>query len=68
MGALVHPARKRISNENIIKKRIKLPIRRVVQKPVAHGGFMDGPWLGIIDFELLISPMFVGAAGQIVVQ
>src|SRR3989344_302933 len=43
MHALVIAAGKRISNKRSIKKRIRSPIYRMMQEPVAHIRFMDVP-------------------------
>ena len=65
MSSLAHSARVRIGDESPVEKRIQNPINRVVQKPIAHTGFVDVPGLGIVYLERLITSVLVGMIKKI---
>jgi hypothetical protein len=44
-------------NKLTIKIWIQNAVNGVMDKPVAHAGLMDIPWLGIVYFEMLIRPV-----------
>jgi hypothetical protein len=47
-------------NEMNIKKRVKLPVKCMVEKPVPHACLVNISWLWIRNIESIISPMDIG--------
>ena len=60
MRPLLNSAGIGISDEYLVEKRIKNPINGVMQKSVANRCFVNISRLGIVDFERLITAVFLG--------
>ena len=60
MYAFVSAAGERVKNELAVEMRIQNAVNGVVQKPVAHAGFVNIARFGIIDFEGMILAVPIG--------
>ena len=45
--------------ESAVEERVKLAIQSVVEQAVAHRGFVDVTGLGVGNFKMLVSAVFV---------
>lgn len=61
-------ARIRVRDKGAVEKGVEFAIKRVVEKPIAHARFVDIARLRVIDFEVFIPSMLVGARDKIGVE
>lgn len=61
-------ARIGICDESFVKKWIENSVDGMVQKPIAHAGFVNISWFLVIDFESLITAVIVGMIDEVTVE
>ncbi len=59
MRSLPHSTRVRVSNEGAVEEWVEHTMNSMMQKSVAHHGFVDVAWLGVRDVEGVITTMSV---------
>ncbi len=68
MRALPDPARIRVVDERLVKKRVELSVHGMMQKTITHARLVDIARLGVADFKMFVASMSVRFILQLLVK
>ena len=68
VDALPYSTRVGVGSECLVKEGVELPVKRMMEQPIAHTCLVYGAGLGVRDFEVLVAAVVVCSTCKVAVE